>query len=433
MREAIKIWLPLFFIILIAFGVSARFVEPAPKKELTIATGRKGGVYYEYAKRYAQILKSEGVEVHIIETAGSLQTRELLLRHKADIGFIQAGTAKSGDEETINAIAAIYPEPLWIFVRKKSKFQRINDLKGKRIAIGERGSGTFALSEEILKEVGLDQNNTALLDLNASEGCRLLKKKEIDAFFRVVSATSSELRSCLTSPSLRLLPIERIDAFHLRFPYLSGIVLPEGAISLSRNIPTRRLHLLAASAMVVTRKTLDGTLVRLVSKVVKEAQRPSNKLLVTETDYPNLTSVQLPVHPAASRYFREGESWLEKIFPYWIAANIYRLKIMLIPILTLLIPLTKSFLPLYRWRIRSKIYRWYEKLDEVDKQIEKITPSKIDDYITELESLQEEIKRHTDVPLSYMGEYYLLRTHVAFILERLRQKRQKNPTLKNVT
>lgn len=420
MREAIKIWLPLLLIIIAAFWVTARFVKPAPKKELTIATGRKGGVYYAYAERYAKMLESEGIEVRIVETAGSVAIRKLLLEKRADIGFMQGGTAMPEDAKEINAVAAIYPEPLWIFVPKKSKFRRINDLKGKRVSIGEHGSGTFALSEKILNEAGLDQNNTALLDLNSSEGCRLLKKGEIDALFRVISATSGTIKSCLQNASLRLLPIERIDAFRLRFPYLSSVTMPEGAIDLSKNTPSRDLHLLAASAMVVTRNHLDEILIRLVAKVVKEADIPPARVLTKGIHYPNIDSTQLPVHSASARYFREGESWLEKIFPYWIAANIYRLKILLIPILTLLIPLMKSFLPLYRWRIRSKIYRWYERLDEVDKQIEEITPSDIDRYIDELETLQEEIKQHTDVPLAYMGEYYLLRTHVSFILERLK-------------
>ena len=421
MKEAIKLWIPMLLLIGGAFWFTSRFIQPEPKKELTIATGREGGVYYSYALRYKKLLEAEGVKVHLLPTAGSVETRTLLLSHKADIGFMQGGTAQKGDEKRLSAVAAIYPEPLWIFVAKKSKITSLNDLRNKYVAIGEHGSGTFALSVKLLRAAGIDSNNTAILDLNDSKACDLLKKGEIDALFRVISATSPKIKNCFENRKLRLLPIRRIDAFILRFPYLEKVTLPEGAIDLARNIPAHDLNLLATSAMVVTSNHLDKVLVRLMARVIKKAHNPPAMLKSDGTTYPNITATQLPVHPSAARYFTEGDSWLEKIFPFWIAANIYRLKILLIPILTLLIPLLKSFLPLYRWRIRSKIYRWYHQLNEVDRQIETLSPEEIPAQIEKLEQLQKEIKEHTDVPLSYMGEYYLLRTHVAFVLQRLRE------------
>ncbi len=424
MKEAFKLWIPLLLLIGGGFWLTSRFIQPAPKKELTIATGREGGVYYTYALRYKKLLEQEGMTVHLKPTAGSLETRKLLLSHKVDIGFMQEGTAHKEDAKTLRAVAAIYPEPLWIFVTKKSKIATLNDLKNKYVAIGERGSGTFALSRKILRAAGIDNNHTAILDINDSKACALLKKGEIDALFRVIAATSDKIKNCFAHHELQPLPIRRIDAFLLHFPYLKKVTLPEGAIDLAHNLPSHNLDLLAASATVVTTNDLDKVLVRLMAKVIKEAQNPPALLKSDGTDYPNITATQLPVHPSAKRYFKEGDTWLEKIFPFWIAANIYRLKIMLIPVLTLLIPLLKSFFPLYRWRIRSKIYRWYRQLSEIDRQVETLTPDQITNEIEKLDKLQDEIKQHTDVPLSYMGEYYLLRTHVAFVLQRLKERQK---------
>ncbi len=421
MKEAIKLWIPMLLLIGGAFWFTSRFIQPEPVKELTIATGREGGVYYSYAQRYKEMLEAEGVKVHLLSTAGSVETRKLLLSHKADIGFMQGGTAEEEDAKKLSAIAAIYPEPLWIFTSQKSKINSLRDLRDKYVAIGERGSGTFALSRQILAAAGIDSNNTAILDMNDSQACAMLKEGKIDALFRVISATSDKIRNCFEKSALRPLPIRRIDAYLLHFPYLGKVTLPEGAIDLAKNIPGKDLHMLAAPAMVVTTNRLDKVLVRLMAKVVKSAQNPPALLKNDGTDYPNITTTQLPVHPSSERYFKEGDTWLEKIFPFWIAANIYRLKILLIPILTLLIPMLKSFLPLYRWRIRSRIYRWYRQLNETDRQIGQLSPEEIPAQIAKLEQLQKEIKEHTDVPLSYMGEYYLLRTHVAFVLEKLRK------------
>jgi len=425
MKEAIKLWIPILLLIGGGFWLTSRFIQPAPKKELTIATGREGGVYYTYALRYKKLLEKEGITVHLKPTAGSVETRKLLLSHQADIGFMQEGTAHKEDAQKLRAIAAIYPEPLWIFVTKKSKIATLNDLKNKYVAIGERGSGTFALSRKILQVAGIDNNHTAILDINDTKACTLLKKGEIDALFRVIAATSPKIRNCFEHSDLSVLPLRRIDAFLLHFPYLKKVTLPEGAIDLAHNLPSHDLDLLAASATVVTTDKLDKVLVRLMAKVIKQAPNSPALLKSDGTDYPNITATQLPIHPSAERYFKEGDTWLEKIFPFWIAANIYRLKIMLIPILTLLIPLLKSFFPLYRWRIRSKIYRWYRQLNEIDRQIETLSADKIEEEIEKLEKLQDEIKQHTDVPLSYMGEYYLLRTHVAFVLQRLEEQKSE--------
>ncbi len=421
MKEALKLWLLIAALIAGGFWLASRFVSPAPKKSLVIATGRKEGLYYDYALRYKQLLEREEVHVKLLETAGSIETRRLLLEHKADIGFMQGGTAHAKDGEHLKAIAAIYPEPLWIFVPAKSAISSINALVSKRIAIGEHGSGTFALSKTLLKSVGIDARNTALLDTNATEGYRLLKKGKIDALFDVIGTSSSRVYDYFAERKIKLLPLRRLDAFHLHFPYLERVTLPQGALDLAENLPRHDVALLASSAMVVATEGLDKVLVRLMARVVRNAPQPTT-LLMTSLPYPNIRSAQLPIHPSAERYFEEGDSWLERIFPYWIAANIYRLKIMLIPILTLLIPLLKGFFPLYRWRIRARIFRWYDTLDSIDKEIDKMSPQELRRQIERLNALQKEIKTQTDVPLSYMSEYYLLRTHVAFILERLSRR-----------
>ncbi len=111
--------------------------------------------------------------------------------------------------------------------------------------------------------------------------------------------------------------------------------------------------------------------------------------------------------------------FLEKIFPYWIASNIDRLKILLIPLLTLLFPLFKGVFPLYNWSMRSKIYRWYDEVREIDNELETLDKPKLKEELKKLEKLRCEISKETKVPLSFMGEYYNLQLHLDHVTKRV--------------
>ncbi|HIP03361.1 MAG TPA: hypothetical protein EYG75_07585 [Campylobacterales bacterium] len=81
MKEFIKVWFPILLLVAAVFWFSAQFIKPEADKALTIATGRSGGSYFTYAQRYQTLLQEYGIEVKIIETAGSIETLNLLKDH----------------------------------------------------------------------------------------------------------------------------------------------------------------------------------------------------------------------------------------------------------------------------------------------------------------------------------------------------------------
>jgi len=410
-REWIKIWLFIIAISIALFWVTFQFVKPAPKKSLTIATGRIDGTYYEYATKYKELLENEGVNVKIIQTAGSIETLKLLKEKKVDIGFVQGGIADQEAKKTLRSIASIYFEPLWIFTKDKN-ISYIDDFKGKNISIGEIGSGTKALVEKILTKTNLTDTNSKILYLNMKDSIQKLLHDNLDAFFAVISAESIMIKEMLKNPQISVVELKRVKAYTKEFPFLSELKIYEGELDLKQNIPSKDILLLSSVASLVTQKDLDDYLVRLISVQVV-------KVSLTK-GFASSKYLDIPIHEEAKRYLQNGESWLEKIFPYWVASNIDRLKILLIPTLTLLIPLLKGFFPLYKWRSRSKIYRWYDELNEIDKKIDTISKDEAKEYIDQIQKLQDEIKEHTKVPLSFMGEYYELNIHIDYVLNKLK-------------
>lgn len=390
-------------------------VEPAPVKKITIATGREVGVYYEYALRYKKLLEEEDIAVTIIKTAGSIETLKLLNEKKVDIGFVQSGTATPKDKEQLKSIASLYFEPIWLFYRaSENRVEYFNQLTG-RISIGEVGSGTMALSKKLLLQTDLNMERLELFHLDVKESYKKFKNNQLDAFFTVLSPRSELIQEMLVDKNLNLVDIKRAKAFTEYFPFLKEYKIYEGSLNLKKNIPSKDITLLATTATLVTHSQVDKTLIRLVTKKIKESSNVDDM-------FPSHNYLEIPIHKASQKYLLHGDSFLEKIFPYWIASNIDRLKFLLIPLLTLLIPLFKSLVPIYRWRSRAKVYRWYRKLDEITENWEDFNSEELDIAQRELKALGREIRSKTDVPLSFKWEYHTLQHHIDNVIERMDKK-----------
>jgi hypothetical protein len=140
-----------------------------------------------------------------------------------------------------------------------------------------------------------------------------------------------------------------------------------------------------------------------------------------EDEFPSARGLELPLSKAAAQYFRDGPSFLYRVLPFGVAAVVDRLKILLLPLITLLFPLFKLTPPLYRWRIRSKIYRWYKQIRQVDHRIATAPPgADLSSLVDELTAVQREVEG-VRVPPSFMGEYYTLCAHLDWVLQRARR------------
>jgi hypothetical protein len=136
-------------------------------------------------------------------------------------------------------------------------------------------------------------------------------------------------------------------------------------------------------------------------------------------EFPSTRFTDLPMNQQAARYIQEGPSFLYRFLPFGLASMIDRLKVMIIPLITLCFPLFKAAPPLYRIRIRSKIYRWYEQLREADLKIrEGAKPGELRQRRDEIDRIDRELPT-IRVPLSYMEEFYNLRLHIEFVQRRL--------------
>ncbi len=427
--EWCKITLPIALLVLIAGIFSYQFIDPAPPKTLKIATGKADGSYYHYATLYHNILKKEKFDLQIIPSAGSVAALHMLEKSEVDVAFVQGGTASKQDMENLISLGSIYFEPLWIFYRKGEKFDYLYNLRGKRLYIGDKGSGTRALALILLKENSVNETNTKFVDLKNENPQQALKDGKVDAIFSVISANSPKIKKMLSDKDLELFSFKRANAYSKIFPFLSPLVLGEGVIDLEKNIPASDKILIGTTATLVASKSIHPDWIRLLLKAARKVHSKAT-IFSNENQFPTYKYTQIPMDEDAKNYIIKGDSFLEKIFPFWIASMIDRLAIMIIPLATLLFPLLKGILPLYRWRVRKAIYKWYKVLFDIDSKIENLDKEELEKTKKELLDLLDEIQEETKIPLSYMGEYYTLKEHANLILDKI-DKILKNESYKS--
>ena len=417
-------WFPAVLLVVAAVAATPWLVGPACPKRVVIATGGADGAYYAFAERYREILARDGIELVVRSTAGSIENAELLRNDDSDVSLalIQGGTAAEDSGDAIESLASLYLEPVWIFYRGDDTLEQLTQLKNRRIAVGPVGSGTRAVALQLLRENGVmvDEVDSAAktTPLGGRQAVAALKRGEVDAAFFVISPQSSLVRELLESDGVRLMSLQRADAYRRRYPYLSSVVLSRGMLDLTRDVPAADAVLLAPTANLVARRDLHPALVPLLLKAAQEVHATGG-FLESPGEFPSDRFIDYPLNTDAGRYLRSGPTMLYRYLPFRVAAGIDRMKLMLLPLCTLLLPLLKAAPPIYRWRIRSKIYRWYRVLREIDQKLRESGGQA--DFSAEIQRLQnmEHELAEVSVPLSYMQEFYNLRLHVSFVLGRL--------------
>ncbi len=417
--DSLKLGLPMLLLVIAGFWVAFRFVEPAPPAEIVLASGEPGGAYAGFGERYREALAEYEIDVEVRYTAGSVENLELLRNGEVDVAFVQGGVADLERDAALASLGSLYFEPLWIFQRSDGAAALLSDLSGRRVNAGAEGSGTRAIALQLLRANGLTDVPSAL---SSTEAANALRAGELDAAFFVASADSPIVRTLLVDPSLVLLSVERGDGYVRIFHYLTRLTLPRGVIDFAADIPSADVSLIAPAANLVVGENIHPAVVDLL--LLAATRIHSRPDVFSESgDFPTSRFSDLTVRPEATRYYKNGPPLLQRYLPFWLATLVDRLKVMLIPLVAVLFPLFRAFPPVYRWRVRSRIYRWYKELREIDPEtIERGGGEGLESALREVERIEDEVSK-VPTPPSYGQELYDLRLHVDFVRTRLAKRK----------
>ena len=419
----LKIWGGGFIVVLIGFSLAWFFIQPAPPRTIHIAVGSPDGAYFQFASAYADELAKQGITLQLHTTNGSIKVYESLRSAPdIDLAIVQGGTATAAElaDHRIEALASLYFEPVWVFYRSEQSCTDLRSLNNKTIAIGRSGSGTAALSEMLLTENGVGPSSGAtFVNVGGLQAISQLEEGAIDAAFFVTAPSADLIRSLVELPNIRLLSFDRHAAYARLHPYLSTVTLERGVVDLEKNYPDSKVHLIAPTANLIANSDLHDALVPVLLRAAENVHQEEQSLF-QKGELPSTRFVEFPLNESARRYFEHGPPLLQKYLPFWVASFVDRGAILLLPALTLLIPMFKVAPPLYRWRIRSRIYRWYKILRGMEADLQSGgSIDKLRSHWETLQSIESELDDLQSVPLAYMQEFYSLRLHIEFVERRV--------------
>lgn len=412
-RHQMKVYGPAVLLVIAAFLLAYQFIKPAPPERVVMATGGIDGAYHAYARRYAEVLAREGIELELRPTAGSVENIGLLRAGEVSLALVQGGVDARDDGDTVElqSLGSVYYEPLWLFHRSDRKVRDLRDLRGARIAVGDSGSGTRALVDRLLRDNGLVED-AGWAATGGEAAVDALLDGDLDAAFLVISAQSPLIERLLRSDDVVPAGFIRADAYTRRYRFLTSLLLPEGALDLGANIPNRDVRLLAPAANLVVHPDLHPAIIDLMLQAASSVHRDGG-WFEGRGEFPQAALLAYPLSDEAARYYKDGPPFLQRFMPFWAASLVDRLKVMLLPLLVLLLPLVKVMPPIYTWRMRARVYRWYDELERAEARLAagERDPEWVRDELARIESEVQRVK----VPLSFTDQLYNLRQHIDLV------------------
>jgi hypothetical protein len=274
------------------------------------------------------------------------------------------------------------------------------------------------VARRLLAANGIGERDAQFVDVAGNDAVEALLAGRVDAAFLVASARSPAVERLLASAEIRLLSFVRAAAYARRERYLSEVRLPRGVVDLAQDIPREDVVLLAATANLVASERLHPALVGLLLQAADDVHG-SGGMFEDVGEFPSAAHTELPLSDEAKRFYKSGPPFLQRFLPFWAASLVDRMLVMLLPLVALMIPLARIMPPLYRWRIRARIYRWYRELVEIDPALDpEPSPERAAAALAELRRIEEEVAR-VHVPLSYTDQLYHLRGHIELVRGKL--------------
>jgi hypothetical protein len=398
------------------------FFYSAPPTTIIMTSGDEGSVFKKNAERYAKILERNGVTLKILPSEGSLENLERLAdpSFRVDVGFVQTGVAKGFSIDRLVSLGSISYAPLFIFYRSPQPVDLLSQFSGKRLAIGEDGTGTQILALDLLSRNDITfGGTTALLKMDDDEAQEALLAGSIDAAFMMGDSASTQvMRSLLRTPGIRLFDFTQADAYTRRMGYLNKVVLLKGAIDFGRNIPDHDVHLVSPTVEVIAREDLHPALSDLLIEAAMEVHGRQG-MYQRKGEFPALLDHEYRISADAQRYHKSGKRFLYRYFPFWLASLINRFLVVFIPLVLILIPGLRAIPSIYRWRMKLQILRWYRALLAIEAELTRdISPEMREELLRRLNHM-EQTANQKKKPALFADQFYALRVHIRLVRERL--------------
>lgn len=322
MKKLLVLGLAAFFGMVLFWGAAP--VQAKEQTFVTIGTGGVTGVYYPTGGAIARLVnkgrKVHGVRASVESTGGSVYNLNAIAAGELDMGVAQSdwqyhayhGTSKFADKgpnKELRAVFSVHPEPFTVVARKDSGIKNFMDLKGKRVNIGNPGSGQRGTLEVLMKELGWTKADFKLAsELKAAEQSKALCDNKIDAMVYAVGHPNGSIKEAATSCDSVIVTVDGpvVDKLVAEADYYRTAVVPAG---MYRGTDTDTKTFGVAATFVSSTNTSEDVIYHIV-KAVFENFDQFKKL---HPAFANLKKEEMikdglsaPLHDGAKKYYKEA-------------------------------------------------------------------------------------------------------------------------------
>ncbi len=292
---------------------------------VTIGTGAVTGLYYPTGGAIARMINARsdslGLKATVESTAGSVYNVNAVMSGDLEFGVVQSDRqyqawhglvewAETGPQAGLRSVFSIHPESVTLIASVESGITRIEELRGRRVNIGNPGSGPLGNARDALAAFGISQDEIQAEYVKAVEAPGLLQDERIDAFFYTVGHPNGNIKEATSGRiKVRIIPIigPAVDNLVATHPYYTRAIVPIEHYPNAEN--TEDIPSFGVRGTFLTSAAVSEELVYAVTRMIFEnfeefrGLHPAYAMLTRES---MLTGLTAPVHPGALRYYRES-------------------------------------------------------------------------------------------------------------------------------
>jgi ABC-type amino acid transport substrate-binding protein len=416
---------PFVALALLLLALAYWWLDPMPPRHIRLATGPEQSAYAEFGKRYARELAAHGIRVELRTTQGAAENLQLLQNGEVDIGFVQGGSNDTvPEDDELESLGSLFLEPVWLFYRtdaarrkhRDATLHSLGELQGLRVNVGSECSGVPRLMDKLFEANRINKGSMTLSQQRQTPAVVALLDGQIDALVLASAPESPMVQMLLQTPGIALLDFAQSEAYARRFPFLSPVTLPRGVVDLAADLPPRDVHLIATTTTLLATPDVHPALLQLFSQDSLKLHGSAG-WFNRAREFPHLANTEHPLAREAERTLKNGLPLLQRYVPCSLANLLERMWLALGIIVAILLPLGRVVPPLYEFRVRSRVFRWYGQLRQIEERMQSgETPR--EELLDSLGRLEARVDK-VSVPLSYADELYALRSNIELVRRRL--------------
>jgi TRAP-type uncharacterized transport system substrate-binding protein len=447
---------------LASYGV-VRQTRDIGEGRIVMATG--SSEYFELAESYRKDLERHGVQFEVQRRTEGFATLKSMLEPNSPINaaFIKGGLVGSlqGKLATEKAkgrhaqygklwsVGRVFYEPIWVYTRGDLPVTSLRELKGMKILTGTRESGARRIANQLLKANGVVKENATLIPEDLPADAAPLFDGRADAAIVIAPPDSEKMRLLLEVQNIRLMDFSsEAEAYDNRFPAITKVVLRKGAVSFNPVIPSADITLLSTTAAVVVRADMHPALVSLLTHAVITNPKPGFDrdgepvLFFKSGEFPSISDPEFQVSAETRAIYKSGElpillrhlaplnasMGIPFSFTAFVSSYTARALLILIPLLAIMVPLSRALPALYTWMVRRRLIYWYRQLKALERNLDsRGAKYDLEMHQDELERIDGAVRR-IRVPSYFSNELYDLRLHIDLVRQRLSMRPSRQVT-----